>query len=52
MRASIQEHYNTVEPLGLHLGPIMTFFFGALYFQFHFNRINEIKRIARYGYRP
>jgi hypothetical protein len=22
----------------------MTFFFGGVYFQYHFNRINEIKR--------
>jgi hypothetical protein len=27
----------------------MTFFFSILYFQYHFSRINEIKRSARYG---
>ena len=26
----------------------MTFFFGGLYFQYHLNRINEMKRLARY----
>jgi hypothetical protein len=29
----------------------MTFFFGGLYFQYHFSRINQIKQTARYrGY--
>jgi drug/metabolite transporter (DMT)-like permease len=48
MKNSLEQHYNTVEPLGLRLGPIMTFFFGSLYFQYHFNRINEIKRASLY----
>ncbi|NYF78072.1 DUF4339 domain-containing protein [Granulicella arctica] len=46
MRSSLERHFNTAEPVGLTLGPIMTFFFGDLYFQYHFNRINEIKRAA------
>lgn len=49
MKASIEQHYNTAEPIGLQLGPVMTFFFGSLYFQYHFSRINEMKRMARYG---
>lgn len=48
MKNSLEQHYNTAEPLGLRLGPVMTFFFGGLYFQYHFNRINEIKQAARY----
>ncbi|MBS1800309.1 MAG: DUF4339 domain-containing protein [Acidobacteria bacterium] len=48
MKNSIEQFYNTVEPLGLRLGPVMTFFFGGLYFQYHFNRINQIKQAARY----
>ncbi len=53
MRASLEEHFNGPEPLGLRLGPIMTFFFGGLYFQYHFNRINEMKQAVRYrGYQP
>jgi hypothetical protein len=48
MKNSLELHYNTVEPIGLRLGPIMTFFFGGLYFQYHFNRINEMKQVARY----
>jgi hypothetical protein len=37
-----------VEPVGLSLSGVMTFFFGGLYFQYHLNRINEMKRLARY----
>jgi hypothetical protein len=48
MRRSLEEHYNGPEPIGLVLGPIMTFFFGSLYFQYHMTRINEMKRVARY----
>ena len=43
-RAELEEHYNTAEPVGLRLSGVMTFFFGNLYFQYHFNRINEMKR--------
>jgi hypothetical protein len=48
MRASLEEHFNGPEPIGLRLGPVMTFFFGGLYFQYHLNRINEIKAAVRY----
>ncbi len=48
MRSSLEEHYNGPEPIGLVIGPVMTFFFGSLYFQYHLTRINEMKRMARY----
>jgi len=48
MRNSLEQHFNGPEPLGLRLGGVMTFFFGGLYFQYHFNRINEIKQTLRY----
>jgi GYF domain 2 len=48
MRADLEEHFNTAEPVGLSLSGVMTFFFGGLYFQYHLNRINELKRMARY----
>lgn len=48
MRASIEQHFNGPEPIGLRLGAVMTFFFGGLYFQYHFNKINEMKLAARY----
>ena len=48
MRRSMEEHYNGPEPIGLSLSGVMTFFFGSLYFQYHFSHINEMKRMARY----
>ena len=48
MRDSLERHFNGPEPLGLQLGAIMTFFFGGLYFQYHFNRLNAIKQAMRY----
>ena len=48
-RASLEEHYNGPEPIGLRLDPVMTFFFGGVYFQYHLNRINQMKLAARYG---
>jgi hypothetical protein len=49
MRASLQEHFNTVEPIGLNLNPVLTFFFGGVYFQSELNRINAMKQAARLG---
>lgn len=48
-RAALEEHFNGPEPVGLQLNPVMTFFFGGLYFQYHLNRINTIKQAASYG---
>ena len=52
MKRSMEQHYNTAEPIGLSLSPVMTFFFGLFYFQYHFSRINEMKRMAPYGAPP
>lgn len=49
MRNAMERYYNTVEPIGLRLSGVMTFFFGGLYFQYHMNRINDLKRAAAYG---
>ena len=43
MRRSIQQHYNSAEPLGLKLSGVMTFFFSFLYLQYHFNHIVRMK---------
>jgi GYF domain 2 len=43
MRGGIQRYYNTVEPIGLRLSGVMTFFFNILYFQYHFRRIARWK---------
>lgn len=48
MRDSLERHFNSAEPIGLRLGPIMTFFFGGIYFQYHFNQINAAKQALRY----
>ena len=50
MKGTIERHFNGPEPIGLRLGPIMTFFFGCVYFQYHFSRINEMKRGYYRGY--
>jgi hypothetical protein len=43
MRSSLVRYYNTVEPIGLRLSGVMTFFFNVMYFQYHFTRINKWK---------
>ena len=43
-RNELLRHFNGPEPLGLRLNAFWTLLFGGLYFQFHFNRINEQKR--------
>ncbi len=48
-RASLEQHFNGPEPVGLQLSGIMTFFFGSLYFQYHLTRIHELKQAARMG---
>ncbi len=47
MRSVLLRHYNTVENIGLRLGPVMTFFFSMLYFQYHFSRISRWKRTGQ-----
>lgn len=49
MKSSLEEHFNTVEPMGFRMSGVLTFFFGGLYIQSQLNRINEIKRAMRYG---
>jgi hypothetical protein len=43
-RHDLLKHYNTVERVRLQLGPIMTFFFSYVYFQYHLCDIAEQKR--------
>jgi hypothetical protein len=49
LRGSLERHYNFQEPFGLVLGPVMTFFFGGIYFQYHLNAIMRRKQAARMG---
>jgi hypothetical protein len=47
-RSELERHYNTVEPIGLRINPVLTFFFGGIYLQSQMNRINDIKHGLRY----
>jgi GYF domain 2 len=49
LKSSLEQHYNSVEPMGLSLSGVMTFFFGDIYFQYHLNDIMRRKYAARLG---
>jgi hypothetical protein len=44
MRKSIEDYYNTVEPIGLHLSGVMILFFNVTYLQYHLSRIAAWRR--------
>jgi len=46
MRASLRQHFNVAEPIGLRLSWWMTTLFGGIYFQYQFNKINALRRAA------
>ncbi len=48
-RADLEQHYNTTEPMGLEINPVLTFFFGGVYLQSVLNRVNAIKRGVAFG---
>ena len=48
LRDTLEQHFNGPEPLGLRLNPVLTFFFGGLYFQYKLNEINRAKQAMRY----
>jgi hypothetical protein len=48
LRDTLEQHFNGPEPLGLRLNPVMTFFFGGIYFQYKLNEINQLKQALRY----
>jgi hypothetical protein len=52
LRDTLEQHFNSAEPLGLRLNPVMTFFFGGIYFQYKLNEINQLKRTLRYQNLP
>jgi len=47
LRSDLCRHFNRDGGIGLKLNWTYTLLFGGLYFQFHFNRINEQKRALR-----
>jgi hypothetical protein len=44
IRGDMLQHYNSVEPIGLQMNPVVTFFFGYLQTQYHFERIAKWKQ--------
>jgi hypothetical protein len=44
IRDSMQVYYNSIEPMGLQLSRLMTFFFSFLYFQYHFTRLAKERK--------
>lgn len=44
MRSSLENYYNTIEPINLRLSGVMTFFFAVYYFQYHLTRIANWKK--------
>ena len=52
MKYSLEEHFNSTDPIGLALSGVMTFFFGSIYFQYHLNQIMKRKREQWFGQIP
>jgi hypothetical protein len=49
MKSSIEDHFNSAEPIGLQLSGVMTFFFNIVYFQYHFTEIVRVKKSQPYS---
>ena len=52
LKSALEEHFNSVDPTGLELNGVMTFFFGGIYFQYHMNDIvrrNKADRLYEMG---
>ena len=47
MRGELLEHFNRDEPIGLNLSWLLSLLFGDIYFQYHLNRLNAMKRTLR-----
>jgi hypothetical protein len=41
MKGSLEDYYNSREPIGLKLSGVMVFFFAPFYFQYHFNQTSQ-----------
>jgi hypothetical protein len=46
MRSDIEEYYAMLNPVGLNLSAVMTFFFSAAYFQYHLQEMRETAETA------
>jgi hypothetical protein len=49
LKGSLEQYYNMVEPIGLTLSGVMTFFFGDIYFQYKFNEIKRRQTFAGFN---
>ncbi len=55
LKHSLEDHYNSAEPMALVLSGIMTFFFSVIYFQYHLNdivrrqKLDEMDRLSSYA---
>jgi hypothetical protein len=44
IRGDMEDYFNHEENIGMRLSGVMTFFFSTIYFQYHFNEVNERRR--------
>jgi hypothetical protein len=44
IKAAMEQYYNSVENIHLTLSPVMTFFFGTVYLQYHINHLHSLKK--------
>jgi hypothetical protein len=44
VKHSMETYYKSIEPMGLNLSGGMTFFFGPIYFQYHFTRLAQERK--------
>ncbi len=47
MKADIEEYYSMLNPSGLQLSSVLTFFLGVIYLQYHLPEIRELSQQAR-----
>jgi hypothetical protein len=46
IKSAMEGYYNSTENIGMQLSPVMTFFFGIVYFQYHVNDLARGKKRA------
>jgi len=46
IKSAMEGYYNSTENIGMQLSPVMTFFFGIVYFQYHVNDLARWKKRA------
>jgi len=46
IKSAMEGYYNSTENIGMQLSPVMTFFFGTIYIQYHVNDLARSKKHA------